>query len=99
MKVILIKDIPKIGKRHDVKEISDGYAVNFLFPKKLAEPATPKRMAEIAKMKQNVEIQKEIRDDLLIKNLNALKDVTISLKKKTNESGHLFSGIQKAELV
>ncbi len=99
MKVLLIKDVPKIGKRHDVKEVNDGYAVNFLFPQKLAEPATSKRIAEVARMKQNVEIQREIKDDLLLKNLKALQDVVITLKKKTNESGHLFSGIQKSELV
>ncbi len=99
MKVLLIKDVPKIGKRHDVKEVNDGYAVNFLFPQKLAEPATPKRIAEVSRMKQNMEIEREIKDDLLAKNLKALQDVVITLRKKTNESGHLFSGIQKSELV
>lgn len=99
MKVILKKDVPKIGKKYDIKEVNDGYAHNFLLPQKLAEPATPKRVAEVMQMKQNVSIQKEIKDDLLVKNLTALKDVTITIKKKTNDTGHLFSGIQKAELV
>lgn len=99
MKVILTKDLPKIGRKYDIKEVNDGYAHNFLLPQKLAEPATPKRVAEVMQMKQNVSIQKEIKDDLLVKNLNALKEVTIMLKKKTNDTGMLFSGIQKAELV
>lgn len=99
MKVIFIKDVPKLGRKYDIKEVNEGYARNFLFPQKLAEPATPKRIAEVAQMEQNVRIEKEIRDDLLGKNLAALKDVSITLVKKTNDSGSLFSGIQKSELV
>ncbi len=41
MKVIFLQDVPKVGKRHDVKEINDGYAMNFLLPRKLAVLATP----------------------------------------------------------
>ena len=47
MKVIFLQDVPRVGKRHDIKEVNDGYAMNFLFPRKLAELATSKAIAEL----------------------------------------------------
>ncbi len=99
MKIVLLKDVPKIGRKYDVKDVNDGYAINFLFPKKLAEPATPKLLAQVEKMKNSIRVGKEIQEDLLKKNLSALKDVTITIKKKTNENGSLFSGIKKEEII
>ena len=55
MKIILLKDIPKIGKKYDIKDLSDGYVRNFLLPKKLAEEATPNRIAKIEGMKAEQE--------------------------------------------
>ena len=49
MKIIFLQDVPKVGKRHDVKEINDGYAMNFLLPRKLAVPATASAIAELIK--------------------------------------------------
>lgn len=99
MKVIFLKDVPKIGRRHEIKEVNDGYAANFLLPQKLAEPATAKRVAEVQKMQQNIRVEREIRDDLLMKNLTALKDVVVTMHSKTNDAGHLFSGIKAEDIV
>lgn len=99
MKIVLLKDVAKIGRKYDVKDVNEGYAINFLFPKKLAEPATPKLLAEVEKMKSAIRVGKEIQEDLLKKNLSMLKDIMITIKKKTNESGSLFSGLKKEELV
>ena len=57
MKVIFLQDVARVGKRHDIKEINDGYAMNFLFPRKLAELATPSAIAELEKRKKNIEMQ------------------------------------------
>lgn len=99
MKVIFLKDVPRVGKRHDIKEISDGYATNFLFPRKLAEPATPKAITELEKRKKNIEIEREVQDNLLIKNLEEIKGKIVNLKGKANEKGSLFSSIHKKEIL
>src|SRR3989344_4908351 len=99
MKVIFLQDVPRVAKRHDIKEISDGYAVNFLFPRKLAEPATPKSVVELEKRKQNIEIEREVQEDLLLKNLEEIKGKVLHMKGKTDEKGHLFSGIRARDIV
>lgn len=99
MKVIFLKDVPRVGKRHDVKEINDGYAINFLFPRKLAEMATSQNTAALERRKKEVVIQKEIQDELLDKNLDEIKNKEIKIKGKANEKGSLFSAIRAKELV
>ena len=99
MKVIFLKDVPRVGKRHDIKEISDGYAMNFLLPRKLAEIATPKAVAELTQRKQNIEIERDIQMDLLLKNLEEIKGKVMHLSGKTDDKGHLFSGIRARDIV
>ena len=55
MKIILLKDIPKIGKKYDIKDVADGYARNFLFINKLAEEATPNKISQIHGLKASQE--------------------------------------------
>lgn len=99
MKVIFLKDVPRVGKRHDIKEISDGYALNFLFPRKLAEIATSKAIVELEKRKKEILIERKIQEDLLVKNLEEIKGKIIKLKCKANDKGSLFSAIHKNEIV
>ncbi len=95
MKVIFLKDVPRVGKKYDVKEISDGYAVNFLFPRKLAEPATPQAVAKLELHKKEIVIEKEVQDNLLQKNLEEIKGKILVIKVKTDDKGHLFKAISE----
>lgn len=99
MKVIFLKDIPRIGKRHDIKEVPDGYAMNFLLPRGLAQNATLKAVAELEIKKREVVIEREVQESLLLKNLEEIKGKSIMLKGKANEKGHLFSAIHKKEIL
>jgi large subunit ribosomal protein L9 len=99
MQVIFLQDVPKVGKRHDIKEVNDGYAMNFLIPRKLAEMATVSSIAELSKRKKNVEIEREVQMDLLLKNLEEIKGKVLNIQAKADEKGHLFSGIHSKELV
>jgi large subunit ribosomal protein L9 len=99
MKVVFLQDVPRVGKRHEVKEVNGGYAMNFLIPRKLAELATPKAVAELEKRKKNIEIEREVQEDLLMKNLEEIKGKVVRMQGKANEKGNLFSAIHKKEIV
>ena len=99
MKVIFLKDVPRVGKKYDVKDVNDGYATNFLLPRKLAITATTKALAELESRKKEITIEREVQESLLLKNLEEIKGKTITIKGKANELGHLFSAIHKKELI
>lgn len=99
MKVLLLKDVPKFGRKYDIKEVSDGYARNFLFPKKLAEPATKDVVERVSKIKTQQAEMKKVDENLLMKNVKALADTVITIQGKANEKGHLFAAIHKEEII
>lgn len=95
MKIILLKDIAKVGKKYETKDISDGYAVNLLIPRGFAIPATADAIKRIGMEKMKVEGERKVHEELLLKNLSELDGVTITIKGKANEKGHLFAGLHK----
>ena len=99
MRVIFLQDVPRVGKRHDVKEVNDGYAMNFLVPRKLAEPATPKALQALEQRQKEIAVEREVQEELLLKNLEEIKDKIITLKEKADEKGHLFAQIHTKEIV
>ena len=99
MKVVLLKDVPKIGKKYDVKNLSDGYALNFLIPKGLAEVGTPAVLKKVEKLKSEDLEHKKIQEDLLLMNLKAIEGVVLEISEKANEKGHLFAGVHKKEII
>lgn len=99
MKVILLNDVPKIGRKDEIKDVADGYATNYLLPRGLVEVATDKKIQELeAKRKESVAEQK-IQDSLLEKNIHALKGVVIEISAKANEKGHLYESIHMSEIL
>lgn len=95
MKVILLEDVKKVGRKFEVKEVSDGYARNLLFPNGLAEPATPAALKELEKRK--IQIDKEDRE--LMKRLEEisrmLKDRDLEFPVKTGANGEVFGSVTK----
>lgn len=99
MKIILLKDVKKIGKKYEVKDVADGYALNMLIPNGLAIPATSGNvnMVEVRKKKDALETAKT--DAELQKALNEVKGIAIEISGKVNDKGHLFAGIHKPEII
>lgn len=99
MKVIFLKDVPRVGKRNDIKVVNDGYANNFLLPNKLAILATPQAVKNLELKQKAIVVEREIEENLLIRNLKELENKVIHLKGKANEKGHLFSSFHKKEII
>ena len=99
MKIILLKDVAKLGKKYDVKNVSDGYATNLLIPQKSAIAATRDALKRLQTEIARSEGERKVREDLLVKNIEGLQSATITIKGKANDKGHLFAGIHKEEIV
>ncbi|MCX6731905.1 MAG: 50S ribosomal protein L9 [Candidatus Parcubacteria bacterium] len=98
MKVILLQNITGLGEKYDVKDVSDGYARNFLIPQKLAKLATPAGIKAIEAEKKRREQEKEVQKDLLKLNIQHLKETKIIIERKANEKGHLFDSLDPKDI-
>ena len=99
MKVILLKDTPKLGKKYDIKDVSDGHALNFLIPRGQVAVATPQMVAKINLEKEKDSAEQKIQAELLVKSLKMLGETTVHISGKANDKGHLFAGISKEILL
>jgi len=99
MKVIFKKDLAKIGKKHQVKDVSNGYAVNFLIPNGYAVMATPETEKEVANLKVAMDVEKNVQSSLLQKNMKVISESRLKIFGKANEKGHLFSGIHSEQIL
>ena len=100
MKVILLRDIAKIGRRNSVIEVPDGHALNQLIPKKWAEAATPVNLKKLAKHKSDVEIHDQ-NDQVRFEAVAATLSVTPLQVEvlQVNDQGHLFKAVKEEDIV
>lgn len=99
MKIVLLKDIPGVGQKNDIKSVSDGYALNFLIPRKLAVAGTPQTMAHAERQKSEQAAERKIQADLLAKNFKSVEGVTVELVGKASEKGHLFASVHAKDII
>lgn len=98
MKIILLADVKDIGKKNQIANVSDGYARNFLFPRKLALEATPSAIKQVEK-RNEIERQKELERVKEAQELaNRLSGKTISIKSKCGEGDRLYGSITSKEI-
>ncbi|MBX4209516.1 50S ribosomal protein L9 [Candidatus Parcubacteria bacterium] len=98
MKIVLTKDIKGVGKKHDIKTVADGFALNSLIPQGAAEVATAGVLSRVALVKKQEEAERKIKEDLLAKNLKSIHDAVVEITADANEKGHLFAGLHAAEI-
>lgn len=98
MKVILTKDVSGIGRAGDIKEVSDGYARNFLMRQSLAVPATQSQVDRVAKENRE-KADKKTRENAKIANLEKeIRSRPIVFKRKAN-SDKLFAAIHEQDII
>ncbi len=98
MKVIFLKDAPGQGKRGEVKEVSEGFAQNFLIPKGLAQLVTTQLQAKISKEAKEAAVKKE-KEISRIQSLKAeIEKRTLTLKVNVGDKGQIFGGIHEKEI-
>ncbi len=98
MKVILSQDVPSVGKVGDLVRVADGYARNFLLPRKLAMIATEGREKEFKHLKAMAESKKKKATNAAKKTAEKMTAHTVTLKAQAGENDKLFGSITNADI-
>ncbi len=98
MKVVLLQDVKSIGKKGELKEVSDGYARNFLLPRKLAKEANAQAMNELKNAEAAKEYKIKTETDQARKNAEAVSGKTVKIYAKAGQGGKLFGSVTAKEL-
>ena len=99
MKIILLQDVAKIGRRYEVVDVPDGYAMNQLIPKKMAEPATPANVKRIEKMNLDKAASAEADSEAFQAAVATIEATPITITLEANEQGHLFKAVSADDVV
>lgn len=98
MKVILLQDIKGVGKKDQIINANDGYARNYLFPKKLALEATTGNLGNLKAKQESNQYRKDMQKEEAIKLADKIKDITLTIKVKAGENGKIFGGVTAKEI-
>jgi large subunit ribosomal protein L9 len=99
MKVLFLKDVGGVGVRGTVKDVSDGYALNFLIPHKLAEQATSDKVAAF-EVRRAAELASQLaREAQGSASAKRLDGSTVTVEAKANEKGHLYKQLSSDVIV
>ncbi len=99
MQVVLLKDVKRLGKAGEVRNVADGYARNYLIPNGLATPASAGAVRE-AQEHANMQARRAAREEEQARSIaEALNGLTLNLKAKAGETGHLYGSITASDIV
>ena len=99
MKVVLLQDVAGIGRADDIKEVSEGYARNFLFPKHMAVVAKDKALKELSdkKVKQAKDAEMDLKEQQDL--AGRLDGFDITIKEKASEAGVLYAAVGATKIL
>lgn len=99
MKVILTKDVLKVGNKYDVLDLKEGYAQNVLLSRGLAVLATPHELAKLQAMKDKMNKTKEEEMKVFDALISKIQGLDIKIKARENGKGHLFKSITVRDIL
>lgn len=98
MKIILLKEVKGLGKEGDLVDVKDGYARNYLFPRKLAIEATPANLNKWKNKKKEMEAKEREEYEKALKLKEKIESIDLKLKGKAGEGGKLFGSITSKDI-
>ena len=98
MKVILLENIKGVGKKNDIINANDGYARNYLFPKKLAIEANKTNLAKLQSKKDSNEFKKNEERKACKEIKEQVEKITLKISVKAGENGKIFGGVTSKEI-
>ncbi len=98
MKVILLADVKNVGKKGQVVDVSNGYASNYLIPKKLAVMQTDKSMEILEKQNEDARIAQENRHNDALEVAKTLENITLEFTMKGGKDSKMFGSISPKQI-
>lgn len=98
MKVMLVKDVYKLGRAGDIKKVADGYGRNFLIPQGFAVLATEGALKQVQKIKAQAEIRRAAQNEELKGLADQIKAVTLTFAAKAGDTGKLYGSITTQDI-
>lgn len=99
MRVFLLKDVEKVGMAGEIIKTTEGYARNFLIPRKLAIEVTPQNEASLSNRLKDIENRKEVIATKTSMLAEKIKSTNITIKRKVHDKKELYGAISEKEVV
>ena len=98
MKVIFLQDVKGKGKKGEIKNVSDGFAKNFLLPQKMAVEATAANLNAATGKQESIQYHKDMEEDNAKKLAEKIAQISLNISAKAGENGKLFGSVTSKEL-
>ena len=98
MKVILLDNIKGVGKKDEIINANDGYARNFLFPRKLAVEANAENLSKLKNKQDSFQHKRNVEKEKAEEIANKMKDIIVTIKVKAGDNGRIFGGVTAKEI-
>ena len=99
MRVILLQDVPNVGRKNEVKDVREGFGRNFLLPQKLAMPATKETVEKIAREALQKEEHQHALERKYREIAEMLKNITLAFTMKVGEKGKAFGSVSEQDIM